>query len=936
MKNKFKIIVVLLILNALHVLRAQTVPSACDNLDFFQGNFNNWEGFTSVYSPTVTGTNINIPWYYKKGIVPGRHTIMTTSVTDPYTCNNTNTLPPNSKFCARLGNGGINPAGTPPGWTTGDRWQIDVLTYTISVTPTTNLLTYRYAVVLQDPNKDTTVDPHDPPIRPRFIASISDKLTGQLIDPTCGIFAVTVNSVIPGFRDCDLNNVIASGGNPSNPSGTVYKAWTTVGVDLIKFMNKDVILKFETWDCGLGGHFGYAYVTASCDAFVLKTSGCLPGGGVQVSAPDGFSYLWQPSGETTKDIIAYAAAGDSVTVELTSVTGCKTTLSTKIYPTLINAKYSVSDSVICINESINFTDFSTSSNTSNNAAIPIIKWDWRFGDGQTGSGANVSHVYTTAGTYTAHLVIANQTGCVDSITKIITVLPLPIPNFIAMDVCIGQPVIITDASSVQNGQAITNYTWTLTNPNAIINTSTTTHTYSAAGTYPIILDIKTNEGCKNTVSKTVKVWPLPIVNFSGNNVCIRDSTVFKNLSTFGDPADLIANYTWKFGDPSPLSSIINPKHIYQSSGTFTVFLTAVTGKGCTSSNTHTVEVYPAPSTSYIATPICINSPILFTYIPFPNTTITNWNWNFDDNNSTSTLQNPTHIYTVSALFHPTLTVTTNFGCSNKISLPLSIPPAPNIDFNSDKYNGCKPLCINFINLSFSSSDPINSWNWDFGDSNNSTLQTPTHCYPNAGTYTVSLNAETVNGCKGSFVWNSMIHVYPFPIADFLVTPETATIINPEISFTNKSFDNYTNHWTFGDNGIGSNVVNPTYVYKDPGTYTIWLYVATQYGCKDSTKKEVVITPEWSFYIPNAFTPSHTPGINDEFTGYAFNVIEFEMWIYDRWGVNIFYTNDIKRGWNGKVEGHPEICKQDVYVWKVRFKDINGGDHRKIGHVSLIR
>ena len=493
MKNK--LILVALSLYSSLVFIAQTVPSSCSNLDFSQGNFNNWEGYTSVYSPTVAGTNVSIPWHYTQGIVPGRHTIMSTSVADPYTCNSTNTLPPNSKFCARLGNGGINPTPSAGNaWTNGDAWQIDVLTYTISVTPTSNLLTYRFAVILQDPYTDPNTGPHDPSVRPRFIVTITDKLTGKLIDPICGKFEVISDSVVYGLKNCTFSAIINAGGNPSNQAGTVYSAWTTVGVDLIKYLNKDVILKFETWDCGLGGHFGYAYVSATCDAFKLKTSGCLPSAGVKVSAPEGFSYLWQPGGETTKDIIAYTNnPGDSVTVTLTSLTGCKTTLSTKLYPTRINAKFNVNDSVICVNESINFSDFSTSSNINNNAVIPIVQWDWRFGDGQIGSGTTITHSYSSAGTYTAHLVVTNQTDCMDSITKIITVNTLPTVAATSNStlICVGESATLTAVGA-------NTYSWNPGGTGTNITVSpTVTTTYTVTGTNA--------NGCINTAIVTQSV-----------------------------------------------------------------------------------------------------------------------------------------------------------------------------------------------------------------------------------------------------------------------------------------------------------------------------------------------------------------------------------------------------------------------------------------------
>jgi gliding motility-associated-like protein len=64
--------------------------------------------------------------------------------------------------------------------------------------------------------------------------------------------------------------------------------------------------------------------------------------------------------------------------------------------------------------------------------------------------------------------------------------------------------------------------------------------------------------------------------------------------------------------------------------------------------------------------------------------------------------------------------------------------------------------------------------------------------------------------------------------------------------------------------------------------------------------------------------------------------EYEMWIFDRWGNMIFYTDDLAQGWDGRVIGGSEICQIDTYIWKIKCKDILGKQHDLIGHVNLIK
>lgn len=994
-KIKIKLLLAIVMLPAFYFsLYAQTPkpPSSCDNLDFRRGNFTGWVGRTTVYPsnwadanncnpannvlttcPNGSGNSCNgcysynglpvpqpsaalgpIPFYNNTGIVPGRHTIMTAANPDPYSCNNILTLPPGEPFCARLGNGGQGP------WGNGVGWQIDYLSYTFMVGPTNNLLTYKYAVIFQDPVRDPLQTPHTPGIRPRFVVKVMNA-AGALIDPTCGKLDVVYDTTISGFRECSLPNLQSMGGNPYALVGTAYRAWTTVGVDLRNFVGQNITIEFNTWDCGWGGHFGYAYISARCDAFNLTSQTCTTDGSVLVSAPEGFSYKWFPGGETTKDIKVYNAnPGDSVYVEMTSVSGCKTTVGTRIYPTLTQAKFKVNPTIVCVKNPVTFTDSSSSHYTGNNSLVPITTWNWRFGDGTTSGVQNPVHIYTTAGTFTVNLTITNQNGCTDSIKKVVQVLPPPKANFVTNDVCVNSVASFTDISQVTAPQVITNWTWTFKDDNSTTTTQNSTHPYSTPGTYTINLVVKTDQGCSHDTSRTIKIWPLPIANFTAKEVCIGDTTVFTDKSLKTDPADPVVNWVWNFGDNSALSSDTNPGHVYLASGTYHVQLIVGTSKGCVKDITIDVTVHPSPKANFSANPICKGTPITFQDLSTPSAIINSWHWDFGDIiNNISNQKNPTHIYDSSMVFYPKLTITSQYGCNDSIIVPINIPPLPEVGFDANKYEGCAPLCVNFIDLSYSGSDPIKKWNWTFGDGGASTAKSPPHCYPNPGIYTVSLAVETANSCKQSKTWIDMIKVYPFPKADFDPNPTETGISAPLINFTNKSLGANYWRWTFGD-GEGGMAKDTSHIYKKAGTYTVWLYVKNQYGCTDSIAKEIVINPEWTFYIPNSFTPGVSGGVNDFFYGKGIGIKQYSIWIFDRWGNqiwtcensgdNIEWDTKPKEGmpsgckWDGRVQsGGPDmsggshaLAQQDVYVWKVELTNILNEKHRYIGTVTIVR
>ncbi len=351
-----------------------------------------------------------------------------------------------------------------------------------------------------------------------------------------------------------------------------------------------------------------------------------------------------------------------------------------------------------------------------------------------------------------------------------------------------------------------------------------------------------------------------------------------------------------------------------------------------------------PIANFNSTVVCAGTPTNLQDLSVASTgTITSWNWNFGDNTPNSNVQNPVHTYANDTTYNVTLIVTNSAGCIDTVVLPVVTASIPNVVFTADTFAGCPQLCVNFMDQTTISSGSITGWTWNFGDNSpNSFAQNPSHCYSQTGTYTVTMTATSNGGCASTLTIPNMITVYPVPHASFTATPQTTTILNTNISFTDLSTGNPVMwQWNFGDpNTLAdtSNIQNPTYQYStDNGdTYPVNLIVTNQFGCVDDTSIDVIVEPEFTFFIPNAFTPNGD-GINDFFFGTGIGITTYNIWIFDRWGNLIFTTNDINKGWDGTVQGKSGgICQEDVYVWKVVLTDIHDKKHKYIGHVSLIK
>jgi gliding motility-associated-like protein len=97
----------------------------------------------------------------------------------------------------------------------------------------------------------------------------------------------------------------------------------------------------------------------------------------------------------------------------------------------------------------------------------------------------------------------------------------------------------------------------------------------------------------------------------------------------------------------------------------------------------------------------------------------------------------------------------------------------------------------------------------------------------------------------------------------------------------------------------------------------------QFGCKDSITKQVTIDFLLNQFFPTAFTPDGD-NVNDTFNFVATGIIDstFEMLVFDKWGGQVFQTNDVRQGWDGKSPSGLSL-PAGVYAYKVFFYDQSG-------------
>src|SRR4030095_16026801 len=381
---------------------------------------------------------------------------------------------------------------------------------------------------------------------------------------------------------------------------------------------------------------------------------------------------------------------------------------------------------------VQFTNLTSGSNT----------YMWDFGDGANSTDINPVHTYTDTGSYTVMLIVASNNGCLDTIVKsqyIQIGKPAITINNLPQTGCV--PLTISPSSTIIVSEPIANYLWNF-GDGATSSAENPTHTYSSPGAYTVSLIIATASGCTDTVAMTEagRGGDKPHASFTvnPNDVCAFQPVQFTDNSTGS-----VDQWLWQFGD-GEASTSQNPSHQYQDTGYFSVTL-IVWSNTCpdTLKLNNVVHIRP-PIAAFAVNRNCGNK----FRIDFLNLSIgaTAWSWNFGDG-TTSTQQNPSHVYSATGNYEVTLTVT-NGICSNLATQSIQVINEL-VDFAADNTTVCNGSTVNFTAVNINTASIV-SWQWNFGDGRiGTTPSTASHNYDMPGVYTTSLIITDIHGCSDS-------------------------------------------------------------------------------------------------------------------------------------------------------------------------------------------
>lgn len=284
----------------------------------------------------------------------------------------------------------------------------------------------------------------------------------------------------------------------------------------------------------------------------------------------------------------------------------------------------------------------------------------------------------------------------------------------------------------------------------------------------------------------------------------------------------------------------------------------------------------------------------------------------------------------------TITYTTaGLACPTNSSEMVTISSA-SANFSTDITTGCAPLFVTFTNLS------INSVNcdWNFGDGKLfNGCAAITNTYQNGGSFTPILTITDINGCTASSIQTGLINPEAQPVAAFIPSPSELSVVDPTSIMSNVSTGATSYTWLFPDNST-STATSPSFTFNIASneSATVTLYAYSALGCVDSTSEVITISEDLIFYAPNAFTPN-----NDEHNSVFMPIMtsgiaiaSYKLTIYNRWGEQIFITQDTQIGWDG-VNKSGRISQDGVYTYVIEYSLKNVDDPQTFeGHVNLLR
>ena len=609
---------------------------------------------------------------------------------------------------------------------------------------------------------------------------------------------------------------------------------------------------------------------------------------VQLKATGGINYTWSP---ITSDLNTFGGSTIVCTptqtrkyyVTINTANGCsfKDSVTVSLHSRAL--KPILLDSIICIQNPIEFSNQNTSS----------VKFKWNFGDGTSSKEFSPSHLFLNPGIYPVKVVFSDTVYCFvqDSMNVNVKVKKFNAGLITSPhSVCLNTPFQLEAFGG-------TSYVWSpsifldnslIYNPIAIIDSATT---------FKVIVS---DECGSENYSLAINVFTNVHEVSKDTSICIGGSA---NLFASGG-----ASYSWTPTNTLDNSLIYNP--IATPFITTRYIVNIVTVNNCKISDSTLVKVFYVPPVPILKDSVktCIYSSVK---IVADGAEKYRWSPNFAIN---SVINDTIVVNPIADIIYYCDFINACGITKDSVFVDVLIPKiVPEKDTS---------ICPNKLARLFATGGVKYDWYFNAEFLGTTTLDSFV-VFPKKTSNYIVIGTDK-NNCKDTASMNVILFVPTeiracptiYAIQGDLI--ELSTINNPPGTYIWSPSDYLTCEECFRP------YANPDkdFVYK--------ITLIDTNGCESFDK--VQIKYDGLIYVPNTFTPDAP--INNVFIPKGGNIRTYEMSIYDRWGNIVFTSNSFEQGWDGTFKGVK--CQVGTYTWKILYSDINHTKDEIVGHINLIR
>lgn len=585
------------------------------------------------------------------------------------------------------------------------------------------------------------------------------------------------------------------------------------------------------------------------------------------------TYFWDfGDGTSTQENPTHQFTQDTgyISVQLVvDFRGCKDsiTIDSAVYVLAPIAEFNPSSQLFCnpggFPVNVTFTDNAIHGEQPDNVSMT---WEWGDGTPNTNIGnavldgvnnGNTTHNFATYGSYTVEQVIHNYTtGCSDSITKTIHISQIAAQFTMSNDtVCRNDSLLLFDASSSwsapPNSHPLTNWSYAMGNGQTLTSGPNPAFVYTTQGLYNITLTVTNSVGCTAQMMHPVRVLniPFPIITTLNTVGCSPFPVTFTNNSMAVGNGMPLSYFVTTFSDDNSSVTTNNVNqpinHTFNGNGNYTATMVVYDVFGCASTPASVPITITKPTANFSFPAVVCDSDTTLTLNSSTGVGNLSYVW-YVNNQAVASVQDTGIVSVVppnlpvsqlSSSFNLSLVAIDSNGCEDTLTqlVTVSLPHAiPAFSFSGAVLNAngeyaCPPLFGAYLDSS-QSYGTIASWNWGFGDGNNSVLEDPSNTFVINGAFDLTLQITDQYGCVDDTTVDNHVTIGgPQGAPGFIQNPNlcaqgAAFLVQAPVNVDSLI-------WNMGDGNYVYNETNFVYNYETPGTYQATVTLISPDGCE---------------------------------------------------------------------------------------------------------